>query len=440
MGNGAMSDTPPTGPPARSTHRLPGPSQTGASIHLGWFSRTKIISMKILKLTFKTDHHVITDNNSDWQNTGTVFPKPDWTYGKSSNPISHTKNQAVTVEVEFEVNPGNADATDADVTGTAAFGSLVFNGSTPKPQFKGGTMTITATSTGPLPDTVDKLTGDIKWSVSTKEDGPFDAGSSFGHVVYVTMDTPVAVSGSEGGFTLKRMDKSVELVKGTGKAVPPWNAAPLAIVDTLMPLIKNYTLIPDPAVNGARPGVNHPQYFNNIGGAWNVADFIANSAECQAIVRFFRAVIKQVGCPGTAQIMLVYADPNVNNGNTVLEDDFESSGDKALHHVANRMINGQASFAALLDTNPGPSAGKVFDGNNKGRLPPAGANAFEACMKFTDPGGTTEYFAGGTGGAKFTNKDDVINVFQALVWLSNPTGGQPGENLMKVEQIVKKYH
>jgi|HubBroStandDraft_4_1064222.scaffolds.fasta_scaffold00692_5 hypothetical protein len=421
-------------PPTRSPYRLAGPSHVGASIFGFW--PKKIISIKALRLTFKTDHHVMTDNNTDWENTGSVFAKPEWTYGNPSKPISHTKNQKVVVSVDFEVNPSNADPIDGVVTGTATFGSVVFAAASQS--FNGGSVTVQAESTGPLPDLVQELTGDVRWSVKTK-DQTYDAGASWGHTIYVTMDTPVSVSGREAGITQKRMDKSVSLVQGTGKATAPWADAPQGIVNSLMSTISGYTLLPDPAVNNARPGVNHPAFFNSIGGAWNIADFISNSAECQAIVRFFRAVIKQVGCPGTAQIMLVYADPTVNNGNTVLEDDFETTANGGLHHVPNQTFNGQNCFAALLDADPGTSPGKMFDSNRTGRLPGIGCNAFEACMKFTDPGGTTKYYPGGTSGGVMNSKEQVINVFQALAWMSNPPGGHPGEDLVKVEKIVKHY-
>lgn len=433
--------------PTRSAFRLPGPSVTAAWIHISW-GRTKITSMKILRLTFKTDHHVMTDNNTDWTNSGSVFSKPEWTYGNPSNPISHTKNQKILVSIDIEVNPSNADPTDGDVTGTAAFGSLVFTG---KDKFKGGVVTVSAETTGTLPDTVDKLTGDIAWSINTKDDGPFDAGKSWGHTIYVTIDMPTNVPGREAGITQKRMDKSVELVKNTGEAKAPWPNAPLKIIEKLMSLISGYTLVADPAVNNARPGVSHPTYFNSIGGAWNIADFVGNSAECQAIVRFFRAVIKQVGCPGTAQIMVVYADPSVNSGNTALEDDFENppdpdpagrpnpSGNVGLHHVPHQTINHKDCFISLLDADPGTTPGKVFDGNRRGRLPGVGCNAFEACMKFTDPTSTTKYFPGGTSGGVLDTKDQVINVFQALTGMSEPGGGQVGEWVVKVEKIFKHY-
>jgi hypothetical protein len=234
------------------------------------------------------------------------------------------------------------------------------------------------------------------------------------------------------------MDKAVALLKATGLAKPPWADRPHQIVQNLMGILPGYVLVPDPAVPAA---LGHPRYFTSDGGAWNIADFISKSAECQAIVRFIRAVIKQVGCPGTTQVIVVYADPWVNNGNTVLEDDHEHppSGGAGLHHSASKKVNGRDSVPSLVDVYPGDAPGKIFDSNRRGRLPGIGSNAFEATLKFTHLG-TSKYYPGGTGGGPgLATKEDVIFSFFALVWLSSAPGGQATEDLVKVEQIVKRY-
>lgn len=412
-----------------------------------------IKTIKVVRITFRTDHASVTpasamkNNNSDWQDTGSAFTKPEWESGKQSKPVSQTKNSPVTLDVDFEVEPKDACSTSCKITGTAGFGTLVFKASG---NIAGGVQTFSATS-GALPDEVSKLTGDISWSVETGNAGTFDAGSSSGHIIYVTIDTPISVGGREAGITQKRMEMAIKLVNDTGKATAPWTVPPPGlsrphqIVASLMVTLGNYTLNRDLTVPAA---LGHPGYLISwaggsvVGGAWNIADFMTKKAECQAIVRFVRAVIKQVGCPGNAQIMVVFADPGVNNGNTVLEEDWEHppdpSGNVALHHAAPKTIGGKRCFASLVDVFPGDTPGNVFDGHARGRLPGIGANAFEACLKFSDSG-TSKYYPGGTGGGSMDNKEAVIFVFQALVFLSEPGGGQPSEWLVKVEEIVKRY-
>jgi hypothetical protein len=407
-------------------------------------TRTKIHEIKTRILTFTSDHQVMQDNNTDWQwpIRKSLFTKPEWEFGKPSKPISHTKNSPVSIEVDFDVYPRDADPTNCRIVGTANFGSLVFKVSG---NIEGGIHRFSATSTSTLPDEVDKLTGEISWIVDTDDDGSFDAGKSWGHTIYVTIDTPVADFASVGvreeGVTQKRMEKAVELVKATGLAKPPWANRPHEIVKKLMGLIPGYTLESDPAVPVA---LSHPDYFNSLGGAWNIADFIAKSAECQAIVRFVRAVIKQVGCPGLTQIMCVFTDPSVNNGKTVLENDQEHApaGGPGLHHTAHKMINRRDCKASLVDEYPGDAPGKVFDSASRGRLPGIGSNAFEACLKFSH-GGVTKYYPGGEAehgvAPALDTKEEIITSFFALVWLSDAPGGQPNEKLVKVEQIVKRY-
>jgi hypothetical protein len=203
------SPTPP--PPERSDVRLPGPSHAGASIHLSW-GRTKITTVKVIRLTFKNDHGLLTDSKSDWTTAGAPYPKPEWTSGTRSFPVSYQKNQSITVEVDFQVYPNDADETDADVTGTATFGSLVF---TAKKSFKGGVVTVSANSTGPLPDNVNVLKGDIAWSVNTAKDGPLPpAGSSLGHTTYTTYGTPYCSTTRDNEVTEKRLSFLCNLCKG----------------------------------------------------------------------------------------------------------------------------------------------------------------------------------------------------------------------------------
>jgi hypothetical protein len=157
---------------------------------------------------------------------------------------------------------------------------------------------------------------------------------------------------------------------------------------------------------------------------------------------------------------MIYADPGVNNGDTVLEDDFEAppdpdpagrpnpGGHMGLWHVPDQMIDGQTFFVALLGSPRdasnnilpgGVKVGDIYDANKRGRYPAIGPNSYEACMKFTDPAGKTAYYPGGVASGGLTTKEQVIQVFTALALLSNPPGGLPNENLVKVEKVVKAY-
>ena len=419
-------------------------------------ARLKITLVKVIKLTFKTDHATkapavaMKDNNSDWGNSGSPFSKPEWTYGNKSKPVSHTKNSAVTVEVVFDVYPRNAGTTACTVKGKSAFGALEF--SVAGNIQGGGAQTFTATSSNNLPDKVTKLTGDITWTVETTEDGPFDAGASWGHTVYVTLDTPVSIVGkSEEGITEKRMDVAVREVEKVASNDPH------KIIEKLVNIFQSYTLtdsMPPPGVSPVPVGswtYGHCKYFGPM-GAWPIIDYVGDAGQCQAIVRFVRAAAKQVGCPGEIKIMLVYATPLVNDGKTVIEDEFEAvrgergmgglngnpnDPDPAKQGHPKKVVNGKEWQAALFDRSP-RAVGTLFEagGDDNGKPPYMGPNNYEACLKFT-ANGITRYYGGGMPGLSFDTKELVLSAaFPALVWVSLPPA-PPGRTFLKVEQIIK---
>jgi hypothetical protein len=390
------------------------------------FGRKKITSMKVLALTFTTDHNLITNNNSDWTNSGSTFSKPpDYTYGHASNPISHTENRRAVVKIDFQVNPPNADPTDADVTG-AGFG-LQFKPIPPPPKFQGGTVPsyeAELTISTPFPNSVQKLTGDIDWTVSTVEDGPFQGAdlNSWGHTIYLTMGTPASAPGREAGITQKRMDASVALVAGASSADPH------AIAVYITGKFPGYTLVDDPSVPAQ---FHHPRYLARDGetesgcGAWPANDYFAQKAECQAIIRFTMAVMMQVGCPGDMSIVVVWGDPN-NNG-AAKEAPWPQGGLEG----TTKVVNGKTWYAYMIagDDPPVPlSVGQVFDPGSK-------LNYFEACLKLT-AGGRTMYYGGGAG--DYPSKEQVVTCFQALCWISIINSSN-GSRQARVEQIVKTY-
>src|SRR5205807_2197114 len=124
--------------------------------------------------------------------------------------------------------------------------------------------------------------------------------------------------------------------------------------------------------------------FNSAGGAWPMADHMSATGECQAIVRFVRNVIKQVGCPGKTDAVVVWADPDKHEGREVLEAPLGAGG----LNGRKKSVNGQTWYAALSDT-------PVTEGYrfHEGRV---GLNNFEACLRFTHKK-KTKYYGGGAG-------------------------------------------
>lgn len=430
------------------------PTAALARFKLPW-AKTPIVEIKIVSLKFLSDHHVMQDNNSDWKNTGSLFSKPEWVYGKASAPVSNTKNSPVSVELEIDVFPTDADeVTGCTIKGDAGFASLVFSCTQ---NLKGGKFTgINAKTAGKLADAVNKLTGDIKWSVDVPGQGTLAAGASWGHIIYVTIDTPISAPVREAGITQKRMDKAVELIS------PFHSNDPHTIVQKLMQLIPYYWLnnTPPASYTGPTPGANldYPRYLSRdaptLGGAWLIADFLGAYAECQAIVRFVRAVTKQVGCPGDARVMLVFADPDFNNGNDVKEQDYELPRDHqadssingmlgyGLNNHTQKVINGMSCGPALLAPQPTVNVkeGYTFDMNQVDEKW-IGLNNYEACLKFTYPdppssASVAKYYGGG---AAITNtKEEMIKAFHSLAWVSF-LPSRPGKQMVKIVKMIKKF-
>lgn len=379
--------------------------------------KPKITKITLLSLTFVSDHGLLKNHKTDWKNGGAKFTKPDWTPAVQ-NPISHTLDANVKLRLKLQIDPKGAEPETGTIRGLAA-GGLVFEKS--NVDFRPGVLEIVLTTDNKLAKAVAKLDFKISWSI-TGTSAPL-TNTETQNTLFMTIGTPADTPGREEGINLKRMAPSVDLV-GSASSLDPHQ-----IVDYVFNKYPFYTLRPDPAV----PSIYlHPTFFNSIGGAWPMFDFMANSGECQAIVRFTRATIKQVGCPGTADTVVVWADPDINKGLTVKENIWENGGGL---NDKRKTVGGKLWFAYLADKDP-QSVGKEFDVVDVKSPDYIGLNNFEACLRF-EHGGVKRWYAGGTGGAVFDKHDEVIKVFHALCWVSFQ-GASPNTKA-KIEEIVQRY-
>jgi len=399
-----------------------------------------VVELKLVTLHFKDHHGKMMDYTADWQWGSTPFSTPHWTYGKKSVPISHTMDAPVPVRIEVDVFPTNADETEFEITGAGKFANLEFS---TKVKLKGGRHELTLTSKAGLEKKVQRLDGDIEWSAKDPKGKVFAMGSSWGHEIYVTIATPIDVDGREKGVNLKRMRKAVELVGAVRNAAGAPTTDPHTIVDALFKKFPQYALISSPAVpHGDPPGTpdyKHATYFNDLGGAWVMADYISETGECQAIVRFVRALIKQMGCPGTAETVVVWEDPDIDGGNTPQEALHGSSGGAGLGDKS-KVVGGKRWFAYLCDRDP-EKVGAVFD-TDQPTTRYMGLNNFEACLRFDAPDASgssvKKWYAGGTGGLVLTRYEDVPKrSFKALCWVT--IQGTKPNRTCRIEQIVKRY-
>lgn len=375
--------------------------------------------VKTVSLAFVGDHALLKDNAADWTASGNPIAKPEFTFGRKSAPVSRTKANYLAVKVELEVWPYDAPQMQCTIKGAASWGQSFET----KFPLKGGKQTVVVESAEKLPDRTVKLAGDIEWTVDNGADGAMKADRSWGHALYLTIDTPIDLTATrEAGITDKHMMTAVDLVGRSGALDPH------AIVGWLMGQIPGYTLQPNPAVPAA---FSHPTYFNTVGGAWPLADWLSYRAECQAICRFVSAVIKQVGCPGTAEVMVVWADPDVDSGNTALEATWASGG--GLARKPTRMINGDPCNATLVDSHV--EEGAEYQIDNESGAGYVGCNNFEACLRF-EHNGVKKYYGGGAG--TYGSAQEVLTAFHALVWICVRADMQ-GHRFARVVQVVKRW-
>lgn len=377
--------------------------------------------VKTVSLAFVGDHAMLKDNAADWTNSGTSVPKPEFTFGKKSAPVSRTKAKRLAVKVELEVWPAEAPQMQCTIKGAATWGQS-FETSFP---LKGGKQTVILESGEDLPDSVAKLSGEIEWVVDNGSDGSMKADHSWGHAVYLTIDTPVDLLGTkEAGVTTKHMDTAVDLVARAGSLEPH------GIVGWLMSQVPGYTLVKNPAVPVE---FAHPTYLNTIGGAWPLADWFRYKAECQAICRLVSAIIKQVGCSGAADVVLVWADPDIDDGSTAFEALLSAGG--GLARKRERVIRGMVCFAALVDTYP--EEGSDYSTEDDQAPNYIGLNNFEACLRFED-GGRKKYYGGGAG--VYDSPQGVLTAFHALCWVWTARGvGAGSRQSAHVEVVVKRW-
>lgn len=448
--------------------------------------RKKLLAVRIERLTFLDDHALLTDKagaDADWRTGGTRYVELEggahWTKTKSF-PASLTKGTTVRVEVEIAADPPDADAVEATIVGKPSGGtsskpedSLAFEGSFTLGGGGGAVVKVTLTAKGPLADEVfDCPSRTFTWEVKVGKRS-FDLGTTGPHHLYVTYDRPIPGGqpmptpfGSEpapleDGITDKRMEAAVTLTEkmwrqaieiddpDTGKKMD--RNDPHVLARILNATIPGYTLSPDPTVPAE---FGHAHYFNNQPemartGAWPIHQYKEQRAECQAIVRYVRGTLLQIGCPGDVRLVVVYAHANVDGGATALVDSvlppdmdvakyrpdpetqkmYLSAG---LHRDATRIgvFDGQLAFQRLSLADREVKVGELVE-------PHAVFNAFEACLEFTH-GGKTRYYGGGVAGQYFKSPQEVIGVFWGLVWTSVVPITETFA-LTRVDEIVHVY-
>jgi len=339
-----VSDDKKTTPPATGDGGLP-PGCTSAPCPCKPISAIKLVS-----LTFTSDHNLLKNYTANWKDGGARFPKPEWTPG-TQHPVSHNMDKQVSVEVEIEVTPADACEETGALRGAGPDGMLFEQKGV---SFKPGRFKVKLTSDKKLPKKVNAFDFKIAWSIigTSVSISP----SSTTNRMFVTYDTPYNDTPYENGVTLKRM----EWVCGKCSEDSNGHASVKKIHDSTGSF--------DLSASTPSP------HWKIAGGA---------NAQCMDLATFYMLATEMLGLR-SGEVVYLYPKP----GKTTKESLSGLDNEK-------RAVAGSAPAHSPVTTHKSINpVEKVLLVDRSG-----GWNNFEACYRFTHPDTTgamkTRYYAGG---------------------------------------------
>jgi hypothetical protein len=204
---------------------------------------------------------------------------------------------------------------------------------------------------------------------------------------------------------------------------------PFAVMDALIGLFQTYVLTPDRSVPGK---FDHPKYKNSVeGGAWPLDDYVAKSAECQAIVRYCRGIVEILGYPGTYENTFVSALPDAPDTAVDPTNERETLSNSRYDDVA--LID--CIGCRVRDLRPGMHVALNYPfacAALENREITIKVNSYEACLRLTH-GGRTRWYGGGAGA--FNSARDVLFGFGGMIRYRSLDEGGPFE----IVEIIYDY-
>lgn len=231
-----------------------------------------IVRADLESITFTSDHGILVNNDSDWTDSGTPYGEPEWIKGTAiNNPITHTKNTKLTINVTVRVSPAGLAF---DLIGTGAnYMTFEKTGNTSS----GADQTLSITANVNLPDHIATLSNEISWKIKLIDplNIEIDLGKSGPHKIYLTYGTP---SGSV--VTEKRMNWCVSLANG--------KVSDTDIADSIGP----------EAVNASHFGHD----FFSLSNPWPV---LGSNGDCGTLSTLMKKGLELLGVLG-AEVRFVY--------------------------------------------------------------------------------------------------------------------------------------
>jgi hypothetical protein len=382
---------------------------------------TPIASIDLVSLTFLNDHGLLKSEETRWTDTGTPFDPPDWTAAGVKHPVSVTHETHVKVKVEYAVAAEDACPEGGTISATA-FGNHAYgyNAVDFAPSKTPAAMEPIAVYKAPrLIQQMD--TFDVEWTAVA--DSTHAMGTSQNEMFTIFGPSKLGEF-PEDGATLKRMRTSVDWAK---RAL---TVKEIDIIEYLFDQFDRYVLgvnqltsseqaelKANPDLLAALTDADWPTFFagNNGGvGAWPIADDKRWGAECQAICRFIRGMMRQIGAKSTLDFRTYTAD--FSDPETPLNQG-QATGPRAdlTYALADEEVRALRTYWKPVED----SSGIPLDiPQNQGPWP--GWNNFEAYLKVTpDDGSEVRLFGGGVGILR--KKMNPLHVFYGIVELKGRT-------------------
>ena len=313
-------------------NRTSGLSGTNASLS------TQLINIQLDELSFTSDHKVICDNSADWENTGTIYSKPDWSPSQTlSNPITHTKGQRISVRLKITVSGRTNVSLQGQLNGECNQACMSFS---KKITLQPGTNTVDLTAEEAISDNIAKIQAGINWAFATIG-YIYDLGWTGRHTVYAIYGKPYGSL-----VTVTRINQVVHDATGKGKE----EECVSAIFDAM--LRYKYSL-----------GAPYPS------PVWRVYDG-RTMAECNALADLFMKSCQMLGLPDHFVLGHIYPLRNKADGK------FDISG------FANDSRNVATTHHGYSGPSHGTTEGIVFRDFSDRTNPSNGWNNFEGCVRY----------------------------------------------------------
>lgn len=297
-------------------------------------------NMALESITFESDHHVMHDNymlndtsvpewarvDWGWSASGNKYSKPEWEGGKSA-PVSQSQETKLRLELGLKVELKKGPPLKGRLVGeveNVSDGTFEFR-SDPL-EIDSGEHAITVSGGDALPDWPIRLADrPIKWTFRARQ-GTIDLGTSGPHTVLVSFDTPINRGEPEDGATRARMRGGTEWVRAMGKGTSVELIGRL--FDQFDRYVLGYRYLSDEQKEAVRDTPHLKEYMTQVdwpaflhsnapnsderlqeqGGAWPLMVLEDFGGECQAMVRFVRGILVQLGHEeGTIETMYVNA-------------------------------------------------------------------------------------------------------------------------------------